>query len=998
MPRFSGIPELGGLTPALQTRSEVDSLQIFRKLRLALVWAVAPACWTTAGSALAQLQPTSALSQEDVSPSPSSSPAADTNSPWTIQVQSGSSRQRDSSFNLDGFDPHAPLSANQIILILEQNPDLTTELKSDLADQLQEQGMQVDSGAISDQKLYNGIAASPSLRANITTVLRARGYVSADDRGNPDDESANAELQPEAEANANPRSTRAAAVAGAARVSRGAEVANAPPEPPRAEEEVHASTDPPDVVHRPAPYNMQSLREIYAQIPAATSALNRFGSDVFLRRDYGEMGAGFSAANTPLDVPLGPDYIIGPGDTLSIDLWGGLTQKFTRTVGRDGRILLPEAGSFEVAGLALGKAQTLITAQLQQQYRNAQVAVTIANLRSIRVYIVGDVQRPGGYDISALATPVSALYAAGGPTAVGSLRALLHYRGKQLIDRVDLYDFLLQGIRNGSAPFESGDTLLVPPAGPQVAVLGAVKRPAVYELQGGEATLSTVLADAGGLTSAASLNHIRIERIDVNQQRVTLTLPTGDSGDPRACRRAIETFQVRDGDRIRIEPILPYSQRAVYLAGHVVRPGRLPFTDGMRLSDVLRSYRDMLPEPSDDGEIVRLIPPDLHAETIQFSVPDAMIGNSSIDLRPFDTIRIFGRYQADAPMVTISGEVLRPGSYPMSKGMTAAQLVRMAGGFKRDALRDTADLSSYQFDGGDKIIGDLTLVKIGAALSGNDPGADVLLKPGDTLSIHQITNWNTIGQSVTVSGQVRFPGSYGFTEGERLSSVMRRAGGMMPTAYPEGAVLIRDQVRNLELKSRDELVRQIEANSAAARLSPTIAASSSGGALQLINTQQEQVLAALKNHPPSGRMVIHITADIDRWANTPADIELRQGDVLTIPRRPGFVLVSGQVYNATALVYTPNKTAKWYLSRAGGANAAADRREIFIIRANGSVVGRRSSGWFGGDVLSTRLDPGDVVVAPQKIIGGSFFWRNLLGAGQLAASVAISAGVAAAAL
>jgi protein involved in polysaccharide export with SLBB domain len=168
--------------------------------------------------------------------------------------------------------------------------------------------------------------------------------------------------------------------------------------------------------------------------------------------------------------------------------------------------------------------------------------------------------------------------------------------------------------------------------------------------------------------------------------------------------------------------------------------------------------------------------------------------------------------------------------------------------------------------------------------------------------------------------------------------------------------------------------------------------------LQLIKAQQEQVIADLKSHPPAGRMVIHITPDIDSWANTPADIELRRGDVLTIPKRPGFVLVTGQVYNATALTYLPGKTAGWYLGRAGGTNATANRKEVFIIRDNGTVVGRHSSGVFDQAVLSTTLNPGDVVVVPQKVIGSSVFWKTLLTTGQFAASIALTAGVAAAAL
>jgi protein involved in polysaccharide export with SLBB domain len=353
-------------------------------------------------------------------------------------------------------------------------------------------------------------------------------------------------------------------------------------------------------------------------------------------------------------------------------------------------------------------------------------------------------------------------------------------------------------------------------------------------------------------------------------------------------------------------------------------------------------------------------------------------------------VRVFSRYEADAPRVTISGEVLRPGSSPLSDGMTAAQLVRVAGGFKRDAMLDNADLTSYDVSSANRVTANLSTLPIGAIVSGANPQADVSLKPGDVLAVHQITNWNDIGQSITIEGQVRFPGAYGFKEGERLSSVLRRAGGLLPTAYPMGAILVRDQVREVEQNSREELIRQIQANSAAARLSPNLGAGDTGTTLQLIKAQQDQVLSDLRSHPPSGRMVIHIDADIDSWANTPVDIELRRGDMLTVPKRPGFILVTGQVYNATALTFSPDKTAAWYLSHAGGTNTTANRKEIFIIRANGSVIGRHS----GGHVLSTKLNPGDVVVVPQKIIGPSLLWRNLLSTAQIASSIAITASVA----
>jgi protein involved in polysaccharide export with SLBB domain len=371
-----------------------------------------------------------------------------------------------------------------------------------------------------------------------------------------------------------------------------------------------------------------------------------------------------------------------------------------------------------------------------------------------------------------------------------------------------------------------------------------------------------------------------------------------------------------------------------------------------------------------------------------------LIGNSNYPLQPFDTIRVLGRYEADAPRVTIGGEVLRPGNYALSNGMTAAELVRMAGGFKRDALLTNADLASYQVVGGTKIVTDRKSIDIGDAVDRSDQKDDVPLKPGDVLTVHQLTGWNDIGASIKLQGEIAHPGTYGFEQGERLSSILRRAGGFRDTSYPAGAVLIREEVRRLEEQSRQVLIRQIETSSDAARLTPSLAPGENAGRQQLIAKQQNDVLSRLQSQPPSGRLVIHISADISSWENTPADIEVRAGDVLRVPKRPGFVLVIGQVYNSTAITFLPGKNAGWYLHRAGGVNQIADKKQIFIIRANGSVVGREPTLWFDQDVLSTRLDPGDVVVVPQKIIGAGLFWRNLLIVAQLASSVAFTSGVA----
>jgi protein involved in polysaccharide export with SLBB domain len=943
--------------------------------------------------------------------STSGSPTPSNGNPFNPSPNTLNSSGLNSSANgLGGISLNSTgsLSAAQINAVLQRRPEIIPELKSFVADQAQQQGVTIQADSITDQMLSNQIATNPDLRAAVTQWLEARGYVSEGDlpssftdAGSQEDSLSDqssrtpydsgdrlpGDLLPLNSQFSNSRLSPDDALAARTGTMRprGTQASN----PSTVNQ--HNITDAPAVLRLPAPYNLLSLRDLYTQVPQDDTKLKRFGSEMFLNRgDTLDGRSAIGPKDIPIDLPVGPDYILGSGDGITINLWGGVSQSFTRTVDREGKIVLPEAGAVVVAGLTLQRAQALISDALKEQYRNVQVDVTIARLRTVRIYVAGDVQRPGAYDLSSLSTPLNALYQAGGPTSVGSLRILRHMRGNQLIREIDLYDFLLHGERLDGERLEPGDTLLVPPVGPQVAVFGMVKRPAIYELKA-NTTLVEVLDYAGGATVAAALNHITVDRIQPNQHRETVSIEVPASGTPAA---AIAAFAVKDGDRVHVAPVLPYSERAIYVQGHVTRPGKFSYRDGMQLGDVISSYRDLLPEPAARGDIIRLVPPDFHPETIPFQVPDVLIGNANIPLQPFDTIRIFGRYEVDSPQVTIRGEVLRPGSYPLSQGMSAAQLVKMAGGFKRDALLESADLTSYTVQDEKKVVSQRSTIEIGAAVNRNTASADAQLKPGDVLTIHQISGWNDIGASVTLDGEVTYPGSYGLQEGERLSSVLLRAGGFRGTAYTEGALLVRIQVKDLEEKSRAELIRQIENTSPTSRVSPSLAGGDQSATLQAVAQEQNAVLQRLRAQPASGRLVIHISADISSWANTPADIEMRSGDVLTVPKRPGFVLVSGQVYNASAITFVPGKDAGWYLRRAGGTNDVANRKEIFIVRANGSVVGRRSGEWYDSHVLSTRMDPGDVIVVPQKIIGGSLFWRNLLTVAQITSSIAITAAVA----
>ena len=839
------------------------------------------------------------------------------------------------------------MSADQIISILLQQPDLLDSMKAMVAEQAG-----VDPSTISDNMLYNSIRQDANLRAQVTRDLNQLGF-----SPNP--------------IPANNQTVNATGAAGAAQTGRPLTIQSAP----------YVEPDHPQVIRQTSPYrNLPSLRDLYAQQTPTGVMLRRFGSDAFV------VGTG-NANELPMDLPAGPDYVLGAGDNIVVNLWGGRSARLSLTIDRQGQIALPEAGTITLDGLTIAQAQSAIQKALSTQFQGEHAEISLGRLRTVRVYVVGDVQRPGAYDVSSLSTPLSALYAAGGPTSRGSLRILRQYRGTQQVREIDLYDFLLHGVRSNADRLLPGDTILVPPVGAQVTVEGMVHRPAIYELNG-ETTLNQVLDLAGGVLISASLKQIDVARIEAHERRTMLNLQL--PGDADAVKKEIADFQVQGGDDVVISQILPYNQQAVYLEGHVYRPGKYPYRDGMTINDLLKSYQDIMPEPADHAELIRLQAPDYRPETISFNLPDVMIGNDSIKLQPFDLIRVYSRYEIDSPQVSIQGDVLRPGTYPMSQGMTVAALVRMAGGFKRSAYRDEADLSSYVVQDGQKVLLNHSNVAVEKALDG-DKNADVALKPGDVVSIRQLAGWQDIGASVAITGEIQHVGSYGIQEGERLSSVLKRAGGFRESAYPDAAVLERVQVRQLGEQSRQQMIQRVETTP----ININAGAMSAPDQKDLqasMQQQRDQVLATLRSRPATGRQVIGISAAISKWENTSADIELRAGDTIVIPKRPNFVMVTGQVYNPEAITYMPGKDADWYLKKAGGVTQSGNRGVVFVVRADGSIVGHGSI-WSGSSVMNLRIKPGDSIVVPEKIVGGSEIWKNVIGAAQIMSSIAITGAV-----
>lgn len=832
------------------------------------------------------------------------------------------------------------------------------------------------------------------------------------------------------------------------------------------------------MVHRPNPYaDIPSLYDMYVQASPKNKTLERFGLEVF-RNGIEELDT------IPMDVPATPDYVVGPGDGLSINMWGGVSQRFSRTVDREGRINLPQSGPLLVSGHTLGEVQQAAQDLLRTQYRDISVDVSLSRLRTVRVYVVGDVAEPGAYDISALSTALNALFEAGGVTPSGSLRMLKHYRGNQVLEEVDAYDLLLHGVRGDLRRLENGDTLMVPPIGPQVTIEGMVRRPAIYELHG-EATLEDALELAGGILPAAALKHIEVQRLEAHEKRTMLSVDVSSSDDSQSVAQQLSAFKIQDGDQIHVFPIAPYNETAVYLQGHVLRPGRYSFHDGMKLTDVVGSYTDLLPEPAGRyAEIVRLNPPDNHPSVESFDLSAALANPAAAPkLLPLDTIRIFSRFdfelapsiwvsgqvrapgnyrtsgqahlrdavylaggvlpdaslnsaqlfrteangsmkifsvnlsealagnpadnialqprdrilihrnpaEVDPPSVYIKGEVVKPGRYPLTGNMHVEDLVRAAGGLKRSADADVADLTTFADSNPSHPVTKSVDVNLSAALSG-DAKEDVPLRDGDVLTVRQSPGWNDIGAMVTVKGEVQHPGTYGIRPGERLSSVLQRAGGFDAQAYPYGAVLMRREVRDLEMKSRVELVQRIRAEQVALKALPEGDQDQRNAKLTAI-AQTDTVLGQLQEAAPVGRVVVHIRPEMKQWRNTSADVPLRDGDELLIPKKADYITVTGQVFNSTAVSYQPGRSARWYLSQSGGLTPLADKNAVFVIRADGSVLSAKnnSDGMFAGNPLSAVLKPGDSIVVPEKAprVGGRN-WQMLFQSAQVASSVALA--------
>jgi protein involved in polysaccharide export with SLBB domain len=604
------------------------------------------------------------------------------------------------------------------------------------------------------------------------------------------------------------------------------------------------------------------------------------------------------------------NYVLGPGDEIQLQIWGVADVAAALTVGRNGQVVVPKVGAINLAGVRVEQLEPLLKAHVGKVLANFDLSATVSKLRTMQVYVVGQAKRPGTYTLSSLSTLVNALFASGGPNANGSMRAIELKRAGQTVTRLDLYDFINQGDQSKDVGLLPGDVIVVPPVGPQVAVVGALDHAAIYELGPRGNTVSAVLNGSGGVPTLASRQRALLERINpqANPARQVLELTLDATG-------LQQTLQ--DGDVLTLLGISPAFGNAVTLQGTVAAPLRYKWHAGMRLLD-------LIPER------------------------DALI-----------TADYYRRKNLLVQTVATSRE---------SVSGVAQQIKGNLDAINWDyAVIERLDRKT--------LTNQLIPFNLGKLVLQRDPAHNLELQPGDVVTILSQNDLRVPVEKQTrlvrVEGEVVAPGVYQVLPGETLPQLVQRIGGLTPQAYVFGTEFTREEVRKQQQKNLDTLVARLEsslqsqANAQVANLSSEQAAQAKAVLEAQRQSQQEQI-SRLKALRSNGRVALELAPETVGLSALPT-VPLEDGDRIVIPAAPSFVAAFGAVNNENVFIHKPGRTVADVL-RLAGLTEDAEEDQIFVLRADGTVVSKRDRvGLFGGGFNILVLQPGDTVVVPQKV-------------------------------
>jgi protein involved in polysaccharide export with SLBB domain len=733
------------------------------------------------------------------------------------------------------------------------------------------------------------------------------------------------------------------------------------------------------------------------QLPIDMGTLTQFGYN-FFRPD----AIGFAPL---MDIPVGPDYVIGAGDRIIVNVWGSIEAFTELEVNRSGDITLPRVGTVKVAGTTFGKLTELLRTHISKVFKGFDLNVTMGKLRLIKVYVVGEVTAPGDYNISSLSTLINALSAAGGPTKKGSLRNIQVRRRDSLPESVDLYDFFLRGDKGRDIRLHNGDTILVPSIGKVAAIAGNVRRPAIYELKD-ENNLRELLTMADGIIPSSYLQRVQILRIKSHEKQVAEDFNINPGSASGTIEEQTARIVVQDMDFVKVFPIDRTQRNSVRLMGYVMRPGDYALTPGMRVRDVIGKDNLKLWEyNSEVALITRMTPPDYTPSRIYINLRKAMDGDpaNNIQMQEYDALQVFSKWDMqEMPIVNVSGEVQRPGTYRLYDKMRLRDLILEAGNLKNTAYQGNAEITRLRLTR-ESVTSYSINVNLQQALTGNDK-YNIQLEPYDEVQIRRIPNWlDETSKYITLKGEVTYPGVYAIYKGEKLSSVIQRAGGFTDRAYLRGVKFFRQPVKDLQQKRMDEVLQKTQ-DDVIKKQSELTSAAASKDELDATKAALQgllQNLDRLRQAKAEGRVSIRLDT-LDKFRGSPYDIELMGGDSLEVPQSTNAVAVLGEVYNPTTLLQIPGKDVSYYLKKAGGPTQSAEEDEMYVIKADGTVFSRQESSygmhwdddgkrWTFGGFFANQLEAGDTLVVPQKITTTSLM-RDIKDITTIISQIALSAG------
>lgn len=652
-------------------------------------------------------------------------------------------------------------------------------------------------------------------------------------------------------------------------------------------------------------------------------SLQIFGHDIFSGR--------YMSFEPNNNIATPENYVLGPGDQLLIEIFGYSEASYTKTISPEGSISISQVGLIQLGGMTIREAGEKIRKTLTSKYASiggsspdTQVSITLRQFRTIQVNIVGEVETPGTYRLSPFATVLNALHAAGGVTENGTLRAVKVVRGKKNYP-VDVYEYLLEGRSDSDVVLKEGDVVLVQPYDNLVLASGNVKRPMFYELKDGE-TLMQLLDYAGGFANKAYQDDFRVIR-PTGMERQIYTVAKADAA----------SFALTDGDEVYVDETMDRFANKVEIKGCVFRPGMY------ELGGDIATVRQLVRRaggPKEDAFIARAVlvreKEDLTFETRAIDLAGILAGRvDDVMLRKNDILTVSSRNEmVDAGTLTINGYVQSPGVFPYAENMTVEDLILLAGGLMDGASLSRVDvarrvLDPYSTMPKDTIGETFTFsLKDGLAVDG---GAEFRLQPYDVVSVRRSPAFRT-QKFVKIEGEVAFPGEYVLlNEGERISELVRRAGGPTRQAYLQGGTLTRQQ--NEEEKSMQAAKQRM------------LSTGTGRGLTSAGQTEDEEFPVAIN----LDQAVAHPGSDYD--------LILREGDRIYVPEHLSTVKISGMVLYPNTVIYMPGKGLRYYINNAGGYGVGARRSGTYIVYMNGRVAPAGTG---------ATIEPGCEIIVPMR--------------------------------